>query len=277
MAGTSNTNSNSNQDPFEEFVFRPINEGLGFHSRTRNAAGAMNTATGNTASGLSTSIGTGRATASATSAMGMGNSTFSAPLPRPTQTQARPTAFNIPTYEDDSIAKAQNAVNEILKNLNQKRQMDFLHETEKQKVLLKKSKPFFFAAMLDGMLIVAAFLLSMIAMLTITKVDLFMNLMSPHTAVQVYVATAGLFLSITFVYMTVNRAFMGYTPGEWAFDQRLGEENQLGTMSYIPRTVMRTVVVMLTGFVTLPVLSYLFNKDIAGQLTGLGLFRKPNA
>lgn len=277
MAGTSN--SNSNQDPFEEFVFRPLNEGLGFHSRTRNsgATGTMNGSMRTTANtdGMASGIGTGRTAGDMTSSMG--STTFSAPLPRPAPTNPRPATFNVPVYEDDSIAKAQNAVNEILKNLNQKRQMDFLHETEKQKVLLKKSKPFFFAATLDGMLIVAAFLLSMIAMLTITKVDLFMNLMSPQTAMPVYMATAGLFLSITFVYMTVTRAFLGYTPGEWAFDQRLGEEDQLGTMTYIPRVVMRTVIVMFTGFITLPVLSYLFNKDIAGQITGLNLFRKPNA
>ena len=77
--------------------------------------------------------------------------------------------------------------------------------------------------------------------------------------------------------MIVNRTFLGYTPGEWAFDQRCGTDAQMQSLSFVPRLAMRTLVVILTGFVVTPVLSYLFNKDIAGQMTGLNLFRKPNA
>ena len=36
------TNSDKN-DPFEEFEFRPINEGLGFHHKTKTAASAAPT------------------------------------------------------------------------------------------------------------------------------------------------------------------------------------------------------------------------------------------
>ena len=114
-------------------------------------------------------------------------------------------------------------------------------------------------------------------MLTITKVDLFLNLSHPDSSAFIYMATAGLFLSVTFIYMVVNRAFIGYTPGEWAFDQRCGQEDQMNTLTYIPRLALRTLVVMATGFVALPVLSYLFNKDVAGQMTGVNLFRNPNA
>ncbi len=246
-------------DPFEEFEFRPINEGLGFH---RKQKAQSNTPSSQMTS--STTTFTARPT----------NNTFAAPLPR---TEPASRNFQVPTIEDDSIAKAQTAVNEILKNLNQKRQIDFIHETEKQKDVLKKSKPFFFAATLDAMLITASFLLSMIVMLTITKVDLFLNLSHPDSSAFIYMATAGLFLSVTFIYMVVNRAFIGYTPGEWAFDQRCGQEDQMNTLTYIPRLALRTLVVMATGFVALPVLSYLFNKDVAGQMTGVNLFRNPNA
>lgn len=252
----------TNNDPFEEFEFRPINEGLGFH--TKQKAQSKTTASG-----------------------------FKAPLPRdqardlarnqtysPTQYQTRAEInsknFQVPTIEDDSIAKAQTAVNEILKNLNQKKQMDFIYETEKQRVLLKKSKPFLFAATLDAMLITASFLLSMIVMLSITKIDLFMNLNHTETSHLVYIATGGLFLTITFIYMLVNRAFIGCTPGEWAFDQCCGYSEQMQTLSYIPRLALRTIITMATGFVTLPLLSYLLNRDMAGQITGVSLFRKSN-
>lgn len=252
-----------NNDPFEEFEFRPINEGLGFHRKQKSQNLAA------VASQTSIPVISARSTTSHNT-----QTAFSAPLPRHEMNSRH---FNIPVIEDDSIAKAQSAVNEILKNLNQKRQTDFNCENEKQRVLLKKSKPFFFAAALDAMLITAAFLMSMIMMLTITKIDLFMNLSHAESSKNIYFATVGLFFTITFIYMVVNRAFSGFTPGEWAFDQCCGPGEQMNTLTYIPRLALRTLLVMATGFVTLPVLSYLFNKDVAGQIAGVTLFRHPNA
>lgn len=248
-----------NQDPFEEFEFRPINEGLGFHRRNKTESQQGP-----------------RATTSAGTAL----TGFTSPLPR--QEHAPRSQFNIPTnniptIEDDSIAKAQSAVNEILKNLNHKRQLDFATEIERQKGELKKSKPYFFAATLDGMLIFAGFLMSMILMLTVTKVDLFMNLNSPETSASVYLATVGLFLSVAFIYMVINRAFMGFTPGEWAFDQYCGSPAQSGSLTYVPRLALRTTVVMLTGFVTLTLASYLLNRDLAGEISGVTLHKKSDS
>ncbi|MBY0553758.1 RDD family protein [bacterium] len=281
MAG----NSNINNDPFEEFEFRPINEGLGFHRKQKSAQSTI--ASGFTSGPTPTrSTGTGATSTPQFNAntpieTATRNTSFSAPLPRNefrAETRTDSTAkFQVPTIEDDSIAKAQTAVNEILKNLNQKRNMDFANDTEKVRHEMKKSKPYFFAAILDGMLILAAFLLSMILMLSVTKVDLFMNLSHPETSQFVYLATLGLFLSVTFIYMVVNRAFLGYTPGEWAFDQRCGEESQMDSLMYIPRLALRTAIVIFTGFITLPVLSYLFNKDMAGQIAGVNLFKRPHA
>ncbi len=272
----------NNQDPFEEFEFRPINEGLGFHRRNKNQAAALTPQTSGGLTPRPVQQSTQQPTYQQTSqparqqrpvAPAFG---FTTPLPRPETVQSRPT-LNIPSIEDDSIAKAQTAVNEILKNLNQKRQIDFLNETERMNIELRKSRPLFAAAGLDAMLIVAAFLMSMIAMLSITKVDLFLNLSHPETSGLIYVATGMLFIGVTFIYMIVNRAFLGYTPGEWAYDQRCGQVIDMHDLSYIPRLVLRTVLVIVTGFITMPLLSSLMNKDVAGQITGTNLYRKPNA
>lgn len=256
-----NKNSMLDTDPFEEFEFKPINEGLGFHRKPNSNSSV---------------------TAAPSANSNVSTPKFMPPLPRPEmrseiKKENLNTRFQIPTIEDDSIAVAQTAVNEILKNLNQKRQLDFIHETEKQKLALKKSKPFLMAATLDGMLILATFLLSMIIMLTVTKTDLFLNLTHAESSKMIYVSTLSLFISITFIYMVLNRAFLGFTPGEWAFDQRCGQENQMKDLSYIPRLALRTLMVILTGFVITPLLSYLLNKDIAGDLCGVTLFRSPNA
>jgi hypothetical protein len=267
----------ANNDPFEEFEFRPINEGLGFHRKQKTTAATNSTATTSSAPMKSAALdlGTG-ATSTSTAPTPAKNKTpsFNSPLPRPETSRPQ---IQVPTIEDDSISKAQTAVNDILKSLNQKRQIDFVETTAKQKMEYKKSKPQFFASVLDGMLIVSAFLLSLIVMLSITKVDLFMNLSHPQTSGMIYLATAGLFFAVYFVYMVVNRAFVGYTPGEWAFDQVCGTAEQSESLMYIPRLIFRTLLVAFTGFFTLTFISFLFNKDVAGQITGLPLMQKPHA
>lgn len=260
------------KDPFEEFEFKPINEGLGFHKKQKAAASTASFETLTPRPQPAT-----RQTFNVTD-IPAAPSTFSAPLPRYSQQpQTGRSNFNVPVIEDDSIAKAQTAVNEILKNLNQKRQLDFATETVRTPEELRKSRPYLFAATLDGMLILAAFLLSMIIMLTITRVDLFLNLTHPETSGLIFMATTLLFVAVAFVYMVVNRAFLGFTPGEWAFDQRCGKANEMESLSYIPRIALRSLIVIATGFITMQVLSYLFNKDIAGQISGITLFRKANA
>lgn len=274
-------NKDPNKDPFEEFEFRPINEGLGFHRKQKNNFSLSNNTTSSSGmTPLSANATTVNDRTSLNLTFNQKNSNtniFETPLPRNESARNNTKkSFNIPNIEDDSIAKAQTAVNEILKNLNHKRQTDFIYETEKQKVALKKSKPILLAATLDAMLIIAAFLMSMIAMLTVTKVDLFLNLSHSATSRFVYIATIGLFLTVTFIYMVVSRTFTGCTPGEWAFDQHCGGDTKMSALTYVPRVVLRTLLVMITGFVTLPLLSYLFNKDYAGELSGLSLFIKPS-
>ena len=254
-----------NSDPFEEFEFRPINEGLGFH-RKQKSNSVVTQPTQNVQAVPK---------AKAQSAHPTSEISFQSPLPRP-ESRAR-SPIQVPTIEDDSISKAQTAVNEILKTLSHKRQIDFVNDTAKQKIEYKKSKPQLFASVLDGMLIASAFLLSLIIMLSVTKVDLFLNLSHPQTSQSIYFATIALFLSIHFIYMVVNRAFIGYTPGEWAFDQVCGRQGQTEELSYIPKLVFRTILVAITGFVVLPFLSFLFNKDLAGEISGISLFQKPHA
>ena len=284
MADLTRPSSGSNNDPFEEFEFRPINSGLGFHGKQKSnsqvpssqSSTAAPTAPSAKKQLQNLAVQSMDLTMPQTKSSSSSQGSFHSPLPRSDSRMDNRSQIHIPTIEDDSISKAQTAVNDILKSLNQKRQIDFVQDTAKQKLVYKKSKPQLFAAVLDGMLIVSAFLMSLIVMLSITKVDLFLNLSHPQTSSMIYVATAALFLAIHFIYMVVNRAFAGFTPGEWAFDQICGREEQSEELSYIPKLVFRTLLVAVTGFVVLPFLSFLFNKDIAGEMTGLSLLQKPN-
>jgi hypothetical protein len=248
--------NNQTNDPFEEFEFKPLTEGLGFHRRKSEAE-----------------------TPTPPPSMGL-----KSPLPRPQTTPSVTVRSNsgqvitpritVPMIEDDSISKAQTAVNEILKNLNHKKQQEEIHLKNKKKLVWIATPPSFLACFLDGMLILAGFLLMLIAMLTVTGADLISNLSHPGENSLIWMATGHLLLSIYVIYMVACRAYLGYTPGEWAFDQRCGSEIQQASASYIPRVMLRTFLVVITGVVPLTLVSQILGRDIAGEWSRLGLQKK---
>lgn len=297
-------NWGSDNDPFEEFEFKPLTEGLGFHAKNQNTkksiepglsmgtttkfttekknSGGMGTSGLNKVEFKTSTLNfettpTG-ATIGTTGTTAL-KSPMQSPLPRPAaQNQTRTTTqnlprrsvtTNIPTIQDDSIAKAQNAVNDILKNLNHKKQQEELIAKTKKRLTWKDATPSLVAAGLDAMLVVAGFLISLIAMLSITKIDLLVNLSNPDQSYTLWMATAFLFASVHMIYMVVFRAYLGYTPGEWAFDQRCGNETQQASYTYIFKVMLRSMIVTLTGYLPITLLSALMGKDLLARMTGL--------
>lgn len=259
-------------DPLDDFQFKPLTEGLGFHKKKQENAATATAPMSNPS------------TLSSQSQFSIQNepSPLETPLPRRRQDRAR----TIPTIEDE-VSPGNTAVDEILKTLNKKKDMDFVQKPEVQKQTAATAKkapltatavvnetPSFMAATLDAMLIIAASLLCLIVMLTITKVDLISNLSRPDEDNMVYLSTIALFMGVTFIYMVVHRVFMKATPGEWAFDQQLGTDDQIHQPIYSLKVIARTLLVMATGFVLLPLLSMIFGRDLAGAWTGAPLTRK---
>ncbi|WP_373999690.1 RDD family protein [Bdellovibrio bacteriovorus] len=83
---------------------------------------------------------------------------------------------------------------------------------------------------------------------------------------------AEVFFVFGWIYMISIRTLMGSTIGEWACDLRLGQPHERMQSGYIFRVALRSTLILLTGVVTLPVLSLLSGKDLAGVLSGLRLF-----
>ena len=229
---------NFDNDAVDEFEFKPLTAGLGFHKKNEARVEFTNPNL---------------------------NFTSSRPANQP--------QINVPMIEDDSILKAQSAVNEILKNLNHKKQLESLQKT-KSKFEWKSSAPSIAAATLDTMFVVALFLVCMICMLTITKIDLLANLSNPGENSAIFVATGALMLMVSFVYMTLFRAYMGFTPGEWAFDQRCGKEIDQASSNYVPKVVLRSLLISLTGFIPLTIISVFLKFDLAGTLINLPLQKR---
>lgn len=240
-------------DPFDEFEFKPLTDGLGFHQKKQQAA---TTVTPNRTLDFVEDLT---------------DSPLRPPLPR----QARKT----PAAE--TKAPAPSPVDDILKTLHQNRkleiELDRKHRTELRQPKTetwKTAAPSLAAAVLDGMLILAAGLLCMIVMLMVTKVDLIRNLSNPDTEGLVYLSTAALFVGVTFIYMLLNRVFLGFTPGEWAYDLRVGTPADQTHGLYVIQILFRQVLVTVTGFVVLPALGAIMGRDLTGRLTGAPLMKR---
>lgn len=244
-------------DPFDEFEFKPLTDGLGFHKKKATTP-------------VQTTNSIPQSTTSARRASFEEESieNLLPPLKR------KSNAPEMSIQEDSN-----STVDEILKTLRQNQRLDF--ETSKKTTKKTASAEEYVATnwnlsstFLDSMLIVAASLLCMIILLVITKADLIVNLTHPDEAGMIYVATLTLFAGVTFIYMLVNRVFLGATPGEWAFDQRIGKPEEMLSPFYALKIAARCLLVMCTGFIVMPILSLVLGRDIAGSLTGAALYRK---
>jgi hypothetical protein len=130
------------------------------------------------------------------------------------------------------------------------------------------------AAFLDVVMITAFSLLFMIAFLIITKVDLMMNLGTPIEGDVLYFSLAGIFLVVGWVYFLATRLFAGFSLGEWTFDQQMGTPADRAEYKYGLRVLGRTLIGICTGLVVLPILSLILRRDLAGSLSGLHLYGK---
>jgi hypothetical protein len=277
-----------NNDPFDEFEFKPLTAGLGFHKDTSTTRASTPTITSKVEFKNShLTFDTTPQTTTTSTSTNAGTPTgfnLNSPLPRATTSQQtqnmnhqRKAMINVPTIEDDSIAKAQTAVNEILKNLNHKKQTEDALARRNRRPEWAAAVPSLSAGFLDSMLIAAFFLLSLIAMLAITKIDLLANISNPDPQFLIYWAALSLLGSIQIIYFVACRAFLGYTPGEWAFDQRCGNELQQASATYVLRVAARSVINVITGFALMTLISIILRFDVLAAVTGTQIQRQKSS
>jgi hypothetical protein len=240
-------------DQDDDFQFKPLTEGLGFHKKNQEKS-APKTALKFQTENINVDL------------------TINTPLPRKTlETSSTPIS---PTAQKPGT---NSTVDDILKTLNEKRHIDLndkkkLHEPAAP--VYKATTTDLSAALLDAMLITATTLLCLIILLVVTKVDLFGNLYNPDAYGMVYLSLASLVAGITWIYLVGHRVFLGHTPGEWVFDQRLGRPEEFGTSHYALKAIARSTIVLFTGLVVFPILSLILNRDYLGRLMKLELVRR---
>ncbi len=251
-------------DSFEEFEFKPLTEGLGFHNKTNTKKNDETSAPKKAE--LKSNLFKGKISDEKIEI----KSELLPPLPRKEN--------KIELKKEIPLKPEDQTVDEILKTLNSKKK---IQENLNNKI--STEKPVFkyvstgwdlSASLLDGMLIFALSLLCMIVLLLVTQVDLFANLAEPDQEYYLYFGLLGLFSAMAWIYLVSTRVFLGYTPGEWVFDQRLGLPEQMNDWTYGAKVALRSLIMLATGYFILPLISMILNKDFVGKLMNLELVRK---
>ncbi len=250
-------------DNFDEFEFKPITEGLGFHKKTQkpkldvseNLPGkTLPHAPRRSADTLGrpsqfTKLGDEKVSLDHQPAPQLGyQSPMQRPLNQPATKQNRP-SFQMPTTQTF---------------IEEPRQRYFAKEA----ISVSLPSIFFDAVVVVGLtslFLFAAFLVAKVDPLTV----LHMLPQDPMTAVGLFV----LVFSVIQGYLLIARSFFGSTLGEWAFEIEVGDRAEQESIAYPLRILLRSLVTTLTGLVLLPLISLITGEDVAGRISGVSLHR----
>lgn len=131
------------------------------------------------------------------------------------------------------------------------------------------------SASLDLIICTALALVFLAATLTVTKVDLNVVLGNLNRDFMTQVSLFVLYVMVMQMYVVISRAFFGATLGEWTFDLQIGQDEEQQQESYPLKVAARSLLNIITGIVLLPLASTILGRDIAGQLSGVKLYRQP--
>lgn len=130
------------------------------------------------------------------------------------------------------------------------------------------------SAILDFVFVMALSLVFLVSLLMITKVNLSVVIANSKIDFTTQMSMLILFVAVMQMYVVVARSFFGRTLGEWTFDHQMGSVKQQSSPYYPLLVAWRSLVVTVTGIFLLPVLSFIFRKDLTAPLTGLQLYRQ---
>lgn len=261
-------------DPFEEFEFKPLTDGLGFHKKKidldkeTKTSGLIGDAFGKTLpQSADQLLGKGTTRNHQTVSTREADSTFNLNTP-------------LPRKGEKTVPKSvQNAdvIDQVVKSFRQPK-IEFNEKAQLTKDLDKRSQNrtawSVFPFIVDGMMIVALSLMGLIVTLSTTQVDFVRNLTHKNTDPMFFVALASILVGMGVIYLVITRGFMGSSFGEIVFDVQTGNDIERQHPLYPIRVIGRAGINVITGVIFLPLISMLFRRDFAGQMTGTALVRK---
>lgn len=279
-------------DPFEEFEFKPLTNGLGFHKKAINLKDETDTAE-IVEQKVSRSVPTVPSDLLADEPRqqeASNNRRFEDMVKEYTDKQgqrdsgiqwSQPLKREEPKPELPQPAEVPAEPATLKEDLNIGRQIneEFIEPSEsKEKARIEpqlvKAATCFPAAILDGVIILGLSLLFLVALLLVTKVDLIAVMFNAQADPATQIGIVVLFLAVMQIYMIISRSFFGCTLGEWAFEVQLGNNKHQKSAFYPILVVWRSVLVLLTGVFIFPVLSFILRRDLMYYITGTQLYRK---
>jgi len=302
----------SNMDPFDEFEFKPLTDGLGFHKKTVSLkdglkkSGVIDDELQGVPMSMPQSLleetarPSNRKTTfddvlSALEKTPLARSsstpdlTFTEPLPR-TENKKQALDFEIPPAPVHSPFPQPEAYKNPLKIPNHIEKVGTMVDLPKaakaEKVgtrrgaadspqrSLMPAAASIPSAILDGIIVFALSLVFLVALLMVTKVDLNVVVRNINKDIMTQTSLAILFIAVMQMYTVIARAFFGRTLGEWTFDVQLGQDKEQELESYPVKVALRALLTTVTGLILLPLISAVMGRDIAGSVTGVQLYRQ---
>lgn len=278
-------------DPFEEFEFKPLNKGLGFHKKPSDMESKSFDLSGTSQSHPVAPAGGAKRVEELNQIMNRipsfdgpqmsGNKSQSKvepALPRDSKNFPGPT-YQAPRFRDTpepqkgSQARSESKTEPLFQP--QLPKIDILNSpTHLNRAGQRKEVPMHLGAFLfDALVVVGLFCLFTGVTLAITEADFAAVWNSAQTDLASGLSLILLAFSVIQFYLILSRSFFGATLGEWAFELSIGTKGQQKSALYPLQISWRSILLSLTGFVLLPLVGLLFGKDLVGRLSGVRLGR----
>jgi hypothetical protein len=287
----------SKEELFEEFQFRPLTEGLGFHKKSTelkkevDASGLLDLGETRSIPTLSENLldevpeiaesvadltppkvkAENPVEAEYLESIGRqsARSTIQQPLPREEVPQPKPDVEKAMervtpqldiTFKESEVAKT-SLSKDVLKETNIEPRFEMIASNMT-------------SAVFDAVVAFTLAILFLVAMVSVTKVDLVALVFNAKTQLAIQGSLVLMYIAILQLYMIIARVIAGSTLGEWAFDVHVAERGDRRSMYYPLKIVLRSVLSVATGFVVLPILSMIVRRDLVGVLSGTRLYQQ---
>lgn len=147
-------------------------------------------------------------------------------------------------------------------------------EVSKEVPTFKPSYNFATSIVLDFFVVMGLAVLFTLGLVLATGLDIVSIVTQSFADLGTQIGVGLLVYSVAQLYMIISRSFFGQTLGEWSIEQQLGTPNQQEKFAYVFKLLWRTLLISFTGFVILPLISLIARKDITGKLCGISLYKK---
>ncbi len=282
----------SGKEGLDEFEFKPLTEGLGFHDKEKDydelsdsfrgveSVGENLTQNGNPSFTLSnrdfvTEVSTSQPRAAVSSLPGFQSQKYKSHRMSTAEHLRSPLSEN-KEQEDSSRDQHGEKYEEphLSMDLKGVQIRGEEEEQKKERIYLEEAVPHIGAMFFDFFAILAMVCGCFFILLTVTGVELYSVIQSAQVDLGTRVSLFLLVISISLFYTTVLRSVLNSTLGEWTFDLQLGSGKEFESALYPLRSLWRQFVLIATGGVFISLCSWILRRDVAYWLTGLRLYKK---